>query len=74
MWNMPGTYLIFPKLWNQSGENMEIFLRGTIIAWLLGWIYAKDKREYTCNMLVNEAACDRETEYVLEQYKRKRKV
>lgn len=44
---------------------MEIFLRGTIIAWLLGWIYANDKRE---------TAYDRETEYVLEQYKRKRKV
>ncbi len=74
MWNMPGTYLIFPKMWNQSTEELQRFLETTISAWLLGWIYAKNKREYTCNTLVNEAACDRETLYVLEQYMTKRHV
>lgn len=74
MWNMPGTYLIFPKMWNQNIEELQSFLETTISAWLLGWIYAKNKREYTCNTLVNEAAYDRETLYVLEQYMRKRYV
>lgn len=74
MWNMPGTYLIFPKMWNQSTKELQNFLATTISAWLLGWIYAKNKREYTRNTLVNEAACDRETLYVLKQYMRKRYV
>lgn len=70
---MPRTYLVFPKLYNQSSEELTKFLKETVTAWLLGWIYAKDKRNYVCNTLVNESACDRETEFVLEQYRRKRK-
>ena len=74
MWNIQGTYLIFPKMWKQSAEDHEIFLGRTIIPRLLGWIYARNKQDYTWKTLVNEAKCDRETLYVLEQYMKKIKL
>ena len=67
MWNMPGTYLIFPKMWRQASEQLQSFLQGTMIPWLLGWLYAKDKRHYTFNTIVNQYN-DSETNYVLDVY------
>ena len=60
------TYLIFPKMWRQLAKDLELFLGRTITSWLLGWIYARNKQDYTCNTLVNEEKSDREAIYVLD--------
>lgn len=72
MWNMPGTYLIFPKMWRQTSEQLQSFLWEKIVPWLLGWLYARDKRVYTYNTIVNQYS-DSETNYVLGVYLSRRK-
>lgn len=72
MWNMPGTYLIFPKIWRQSQEHVQCFLEETILPWLCGWLYTKSKRTYTCTTIVNQQY-DPETKYVMEVYLSRRK-
>lgn len=67
MWNMRGTYMIFPKFWNQAIDLLGTFLKDVIIPWLCGWLYAKDKREYTINNYVKFYS-DPETKYVMECY------
>ena len=67
MWNMHGTYLIFPKMWNQTPVQLESFLEVTIIPWLLGWLCAKNKRIYTSNTIVNMSS-DPKTNHVIKVY------
>ena len=53
MWNMQGSYLVFPKMYKQCME-VKCFLVTTMIRWLCGWLSAKDRREYkTWKTLVN---------------------
>lgn len=75
MWNMRGTYLIFPKMYRQTPQQLQSFLEGTIIPWLLGWLYAKSKRTYTRNTIVNNIhdIIDPETKYVMDVYLSRRK-
>ena len=67
MWNMPGTYMIFPKFWNQSADLIGSFLKNVIIPWLCGWLYVKDRREYTINKFVKFHSYP-ETDYVMQCY------
>lgn len=67
MWNMRGTFLIFPKFWNQSSDLLGSFLKHGIIPWLCGWLYVKDKREYTATKFAN-FHFDPETKYILDCY------
>lgn len=67
MWNMRGTYMIFPKFWNQSIDLIGRFLKDVIIPWLCGWLYVKDKREYTIKNFV-KFHLDPETKHVMQCY------
>ena len=67
MWNMKGTYMIFPKFYNQSIDLLARFLKDIITPWLCGWLYAKDKREYTITNFVKFHS-DPEIEYVMQCY------
>ena len=67
MWNMQGTYIIFPKFWNQSPQLLGSFLKDVIIPWLCGWLFVRDKREYTIKKFVKFHS-DPETDYILQCY------
>ena len=67
MWNMQGTYIISPKLWNQSSHLLGSFLKDVIIPWLCGWLFVRDKREYTIKKFVKFHS-DPETDYILQCY------
>ena len=67
MWNMQGTYIIFPKFWNQSSHLLGSFLKDVIIPWLCGWLFVRDKREYTIKKFVKFHS-DPETDYILQCY------
>lgn len=62
MWNKPGNYLIFLKMWTQTPDHLQRFLVRIIIPWLCGWLIAKNKMSYTRNTIVNTLH-DPETEY-----------
>ena len=67
MWNMQGTYLIFPKFWNQPLHLLPNFLKDVIIPWLCGWLFVRNKREYTIKKFLDFHS-DPETEYILKCY------
>ena len=67
MWNMQGTYIIFPKFINQSSHLLGSFLKDVIIPWLCGWLFVRDKREYTIKKFVKFHS-DPETDYILQCY------
>ena len=67
MWNMQGTYIIFPKFWNQCSHLLGSFLKDVIIPWLCGWLFVRDKREYTIKKFVKFHS-DPETDYILQCY------
>ena len=67
MWNMQGTYVIFPKVWNQSSHLVGSFLKDVIIPWLCGWLFVRDKREYTIKKFV-KFYLDLETDYIIQCY------
>ena len=71
MWNMQGTYIIFPKFWKQRADVLGKFLQDEIIPWLCGWLFVRGKREYTIKKFVKFHA-DPETDYVLQCYKSQR--
>ena len=68
MWNLQGTYMIFPKNYNQSIDLLIArFLKDVITPWLCGWLYAEDKREYTTINFVNVHS-NPETKHVMQCY------
>ena len=67
MWNMQGTYLIFPKFWNQPPHLLKIFLKDVIIPWLCGWLFVRNKRECTIKNFVKFHS-DPEIDYIMKCY------
>ena len=67
MWNMQGTYIIFPKFWNQPPHLLGRFLKDVIIPWLCGWLFVRDKREYTIKKFLKFHS-DVETNYIIQCY------
>ena len=62
---MQGSYNIFSNFWNQPPYLLGSFLKDVIIPCLCdGWLFVRDKREYTIKKFVKFC----KTDYIVQCY------